>query len=120
MLYHFIQAIEPRSAILTERSTNFTYTDPQTFEGEPQEAAAKAAEQAGRTAALTHRATEAAEVLARNAWMSRNLRAGESPDAAGWEASQEGQRWAVILRLLAQLPGRLTELSELAGQKDHQ
>lgn len=104
---------------MTDTSTTLTYHDPHGFEGEPHEAAAAAAEQASRVAGLSQLAVTDAENLARNAWMTRNLRAGESADAAGWESSHEGEQWALLLRLLAQLPAKLDELSEAAGQKDH-
>lgn len=82
--------------------TNFTYFDPsRSFSGDPFEAAGKAAQQAEDVLRLTERAVSDTNIQARNAWMQRNLEAGDNPRAEDWENSPEAKRIASVVEQLA-------------------
>lgn len=104
---------------MTDSSTTLTYTDPDTFDGDPHEVAAKAADQAGRVLQLAQRAMLDADKHARNAWMTRNLRADRDANPAGWAGdSEEGAHWVTLLGIVHRLPGRVVGLGKLAARKD--
>ena len=84
--------------------TTFTYYDPsRCFEGDPFEAARRAAQQAEDALRLAERAVEDTNTQARNAWMQRNLEAGDSPRASDWEDSPEAKRIASVVEQLDSL-----------------
>lgn len=99
------------------RTRTFTVADPRTFEdGTPYEVAARAGQQALAVLVILQDVVEGADLMARNAYMSRRLDEGE--ESAGgdqWRATAEGRRWAALDVALADAKTSLTALTRAAS-----
>jgi hypothetical protein len=102
---------------LTQNNTRtFTLADPRTFEdGTPYEVAARAGAQAVALAKLLQWAVEGADLMARNAYMTRNLDLGNDACGDQWRMHPEGKNWAAIDADLATLRRKLETLTTAAS-----
>lgn len=101
---------------MTQNTRNFTIAHPRTFvDGTPYEVAARGGNQAVALANLLQWAVEGADLMARNAWMSRNLDTGGEANGSGWRMSPEGKTWAALDADLAALKRRLQALTAAAS-----
>lgn len=81
---------------MSETQQTTTYTDPRFFDGDPFEVAFKAVRQAEEAVELSQRALDAAEVMARNAELERQLYVSDECDASTWPTSAQGRQYAII------------------------
>jgi hypothetical protein len=91
---------------MTHDPMEFTVTDPRTYEGNPYEVAERAVKQMESLLGLTLVALDGAELMARNAYMERNLSERKPAGGSEWPDSPEGRRWTKLkATLIAQRPG---------------
>jgi hypothetical protein len=102
---------------MTQQSTRtFTVADPRNFEdGTPYEVAARAGAQAVAVARILQDVIEGGDLMARNAYMSRNLDLGNEAAGDGWRMSAEGRAWAALDADLAAIRRRLETLTKAAS-----
>lgn len=98
-----------------QRRLDLVVVDPRTFDGNCFQVAERAALQAQAIIDIAIQSIADAEVMARNAYMERNLLAGNDPDAAGWEATTEAQHWKLRAEAARDLSKRLGYLAMSAG-----
>jgi hypothetical protein len=79
---------------MTHEPQTFTVVDPRTFDGNPYEVAARAVQQAESVAHILAVCLETATIMGRNAEMSRQEHATGDPQAAAWEDSAYGRKFA--------------------------
>lgn len=75
---------------------HITIKDPREFDGTPFEVAERAVKQAQALAAMLNQAVDAAERMARNAEMERDLYATGTCDATAWPGTPQGVRWDAV------------------------
>lgn len=100
---------------MTEHTQTFTVVDPRTFDGDPYEVAERACQQAEATVRLAAKAAEWANIMARNAELSRQDEAGSGIDAEAWEDSVHGRKLANVHHELKQIEQELGRLATAAG-----
>lgn len=100
---------------MTHLPKQFFIVDPRTFEGDPFEVAERAAEQAAGLVRLADQATEAAELMARNAEMERDLILSGDCDAATWPTTPQGKHWTGVRESLGACAVRLKLLTKAAA-----
>jgi hypothetical protein len=95
----------------------FTVADPRTFEdGTPYEVAKRAGAQALAVLTILQLTVEGADLMARNAYMSRRLDMGsEWAGGDNWRADAEGRRWAEVDAKLAEVKVALKGLTTAAS-----
>lgn len=93
----------------------YTYTDPRYFDGDEFEVAAKAVEQAEESVRRAATAVEDANVMARNAEMTRNLWAGGDSRGNEWPESPQGKGFLDVAARLGFVLRRLAILKAAAG-----
>lgn len=102
---------------MTQHETRtFTVADPRTFEdGTPYEVAGRAGAQVVGVIKILQETLEGADLMARNAHMSRNLDAGGEAAGDGWRMTAEGRTWAAIDADIAAIRRRLEALTRAAS-----
>ena len=100
---------------MTQEPKSFTVVDPRTFDGDPFEVGERACKQAEAVARVLAGVTETANIMARNAEMERKLYANEDADAAGWDESPYGRRFARAAAAVREVERELSVLGKAAG-----
>lgn len=102
---------------MTQTATQtFVVADPRQFDGDPFEVAERACLQAAAVADVLEAAIQSAELMARNAEMTRNLQ--ETKDdarAAEWDGGAQHKRFEEALSHAADVGRALNQLSKAAG-----
>lgn len=75
----------------------FTITDPRTFDGNPFEVGQRAVEQLEALALLIRTEIPMAELMARNAEMTRRLDLGGEPEGDRWTEEPQGRQWRALI-----------------------
>jgi hypothetical protein len=95
----------------------FTIADPRDFDANPFEVAERAVAQLEAMIALTRGALPVAELMARNAEMTRRMDAGHPPEGDRWAEELQGRQWTRLRTDLEALEKRLGAL-KLASAYD--
>lgn len=102
---------------MTQNETRtFTVADPRQFDGDPFEVAERACAQAQAVARVLAACIQSAEIMARNAEMSRNL--AETRDdarATEWDSSTQAQKFRAQAEAAEEAERVLGQLSRAAG-----
>lgn len=91
-----------------ERTKNFIYTDPRSFDGDPYQVAERAVQQAQALVTLAAQAVTDAEIMARNAELERDI------DAV-WDESPQDKRYGDIMDDLERSHTTLGRLAQAAA-----
>ncbi len=102
---------------MTQNNTQtFVVGDPRHFDGDPFEVAERACEQAAAVARVLAGAIRMAELMARNAEMTRNLQVTkDDAGAARWDPSPQAQRFREHAEAADNAERVLRQLSKAAG-----
>jgi hypothetical protein len=95
--------------------THFTVTDPRTFDANPYEVAERAVAQLEALVTILRRMLPPAELMARNAEMTRRMDLGGTPDGDRWVEEPQGRQWADLAEKLEALETRLRAMKTAAG-----
>lgn len=102
---------------MTQKDTRtFTVADPRQFDGDPFEVAERACAQAQAVARVLASCVTGAEVMARNAELTRNL--AETRDdarATEWDSSAQAQKFRALAEEAESAERTLGQLSRAAG-----
>lgn len=101
---------------MTETIQTFTVADPKEFDGDPFEVAERACAQAAAIAKILEASVKAAESMALNAQMTRNLQ--ETPAnarAEEWPESVYAKRLQEALKAAAGIEKVMTQVGRAAG-----
>lgn len=90
---------------MPERS--FIVADPRDFDGTPFEVAGRAAAQLEGLLTLLLEAVPQAELMARNAEMTRRIDTGSDPEGDRWVEEPQGRQWALLKTDLTTLKRRV-------------
>ena len=93
----------------------FTVANPKDFDGNPFEVAERAVAQLEGLASILAEALPPAELMARNAEMTRRLDAGEEPEGDRWAETPQGGYWRAVREELDRIQYRLRVLKRSAG-----
>lgn len=85
---------------------NFTVADPRTFDGNPFEVGERGVAQLEGMVALMREMLPKAELMARNAEMTRRLDQGEPPEGDRWAETVQGRQWKAAADELERLGKR--------------
>ena len=94
---------------------NFTIADPRHFDGTPYEVAERAAAQLEGLALLAKAALPTAELMARNAEMSRRMDLGGDPEGDRWVTEPQGRQWRALTDEIDALLRRLKAIKAASG-----
>ena len=94
--------------------TEVTFTDPRDFDGTPYEVAEAAVEQALGILGVLEQALDAANIMARNAHMERNIATGNPPAGSDWPLTAEGLTWITVSELSDEMKRKLRVLGRAA------
>lgn len=97
------------------QSTNFTITDPRTFDGNPYEVAERAIGQIEALILLARTSLPAAELIARNAEMTRRMDLGGEPEGDRWVEEPQGRQWKALTDELEHTLKRLRAMKAASG-----
>lgn len=100
---------------MTHDPIEFTITDPRTFEGNPYEVAERAAKQVEAMIGLTLISIDGGDLMARNAYMERNLAEGRPAGGTEWPETPEGKRWLALKAAIASQRAGAKALAVAAG-----
>ena len=100
---------------MAKEQTTFTITDPRYFEGTPYEVAERSCYQAAAIASHLQKAAVDAEIMARNAFMERNLSKGEPAGAEDWDSTPEAKRHQSLQKGSEQVVKAYSTLALAAG-----
>lgn len=95
---------------MTNDPQKFVVTDPRTFDGNAYEVGARGIAQLRALHRLVELSLGPAELMARNAYMERQMALGQEPDAAGWPDSPQGR---IFTRLRRQTTDAIQALTSL-------
>lgn len=90
------------------------FVDARQFDGNPYEVAGQAVAMADGILQIGERAVEVADLMARSAYMERNLATGEPPAGDKWPETAEGRNWVKITDEMQSLRRRLATLRAAA------
>lgn len=90
------------------------FVDARNFDGNPFEVAGQSVAMADGILQVAERAVEVADLMARNAYMERNLALRKPPAGDKWTETAEGRMWLTSVAELQQLRRRLVTLRKAA------
>ena len=93
----------------------FTVANPRDFDGNPFEVAERAVAQLEGLIAILAEAIPPAELMARNAEMTRRMDAGEEPEGDRWVETPQGRYWVRLATNVASLRAQLRVIKAAAG-----
>lgn len=93
----------------------FTIADPRDFDGNPFEAAERSVAQLEGLVMLLTAALPMAELMARNAEMTRRMDAGGDPEGDRWVEEPQGRQWRALNDEAERLRKRLRAMKAAAG-----
>lgn len=93
----------------------FTIADPRTFDGNPFEVAERAVGQLAAIVALLRQELPAAELMSRNAEMTRRMDAGGEPEGDRWVEEVQGRQWKALDDDLERIQKRLRAMKMASG-----
>lgn len=91
------------------------FTDARSYDGNPYEVAAQAVDTALGLLDVLDKAVEVADLMARNAYMERNLALNLPAAGDAWAVAPEGQLWAAQKRDLAEIRRKMKPLRMAAS-----
>src|SRR4051812_40886027 len=94
---------------------HFVVTDPRDFDANPYEVAEKAIGQLEGLMLLTKQAAPPAELMARNAEMTRRIDLGGEPEGDRWVETPQGRQWRALNDELDALLKRLGVMKAASG-----
>ena len=94
---------------------NFTITDPRTFDGNPFEVAERAVAQLEGLMVLLRESAPLAELMARNAEMTRRMDSGQEPEGDRWATEPQGRQWAALDEETQRVLKRLRAMKAASG-----
>ncbi len=97
------------------RERNFVIADPRDFDGNPFEVASRAVAQIEGLLALAEGAIPAAELIARNAEMTRRIDLGGEPEGDRWAGEPQGRQWALLREEIVAIRRRLRTLKSASA-----
>jgi hypothetical protein len=98
-----------------QEERTFTVANPRDFDGNPFEVAERAVAQLEGLAAILEEALVPAELMARNAEMSRRLEARQPPRGDDWAETPQGRYWAKIAAEVRELQVHLRVCKRASG-----
>lgn len=93
----------------------FTIAHPRDFDGNPFEVASRAVAQVAGVVHLAREAVGAAELMARNAEMTRRIDLGGQPEGDKWTETPQGRNWQALRDELDAVEKRLRTMKMAAG-----
>lgn len=90
-----------------QREQHFVITDPRDFDGNPFEVTERAIKQIEAIVGLAQTAIPCAELMARNAEMTRRIDLGGEPEGDRWAGEPQGRQWAALRDELTAIRRRL-------------
>lgn len=100
---------------MTQEFKTFTIADPRDFDGNPFEVAERAVAQLEGLERLIAYALPSAELMARNAEMTRRMDLGGEPEGDRWVETPQGRQWAALKEEMKAVQKRLRVMKAAAS-----
>jgi hypothetical protein len=100
---------------VTQQFKSFTIADPRDFDGNPFEVAERGVSQLQALMLLAEQSLPAAELMARNAEMTRRMDLGGEPEGDKWVETPQGRQWAALKEDLKAVQKRLKVMKAAAS-----